>query len=86
MSRFDYIRYDEQSAAKQLEAKETVVAVEKIIDSIGHNFQTDVCDRAKENAIKALEECYMWIGKGIRDEQRIRDAGRTQLEEGRSAS
>lgn len=64
-SRFDYIAYDCMSQRDQEEAKKAAMALETVIDMI----MPELTNRAKENAINALEECYMWIGKGIRDQQ-----------------
>ena len=74
MSRFDYVKYDEHSQQVQAVAKDRVQAVEVVIDSIGS-------ERARQKALDALEECYMWIGKGVRDDQcALRGA---ELQEGR---
>lgn len=61
-SRFDYIKYDQVSQKHQEIAKEQVIFLEKFIETFA-----DSTNRA--NAIEALEECYMWIGKVIRDDQ-----------------
>ncbi len=62
MSRFDYVRYDELSVHAQANAKELVSDVECLIDDLKSG-------RAKSLAYTKLEECYMWIGKAIRDDQ-----------------
>lgn len=61
-SRFDYVKYDFASQKHQDIAKTQVIYLEKFIETFapGEN---------RANAIKALEECYMWIGKVIRDDQ-----------------
>lgn len=69
MSRFDYVRYDEKACAKQAEAKELCEKLEHFIETKLDN------GRAKALAFTKLEEVYMWLGKGIRDEQ-VLDAGR----------
>lgn len=61
-NRFSYARYDGIRAQKQQEAKALLEDVEAFINKIGP------C-RPASLALTALEECYMWIGKAIRDEQ-----------------
>lgn len=77
MSRFDYVKYDERAIANQAEFKKKCEELERRINNIGGMLDPLVdkafCSRAKENAIKSLEEVYMWIGKGIRDEQVARN-------------
>lgn len=77
-SRFDYIAYDETSQRDQLEAKKAVQGVETVIDMI----MPEMTNRAKEQAIICLEQCYMWIGKGIRDQQ-IKANGKATIQEQR---
>lgn len=87
MSRFDYVAYDEHSAADQRESKELVSRLETFIDSLGTDDATPVarktCGRAKALALTKLEECYMWIGKAIRDDQ-IERNGSAPLQETRN--
>ncbi|MCK5629791.1 MAG: hypothetical protein KAI26_04190 [Nanoarchaeota archaeon] len=66
MSRFDYIKYDERSIEDQKLAKEACVRLELLIGRLNKG-------RATSLAITNLEQCYMWIGKQIRDEQIARD-------------
>lgn len=75
-SRFDYVRYDGSSEAQQSHAKMRATALEELIEELDSS-------RAKDYAIKALEECYMWIGKGIRDDQ-IKRNGSAPLQEERN--
>jgi len=77
-NRFDYVAYDEQSKAIQQHAKIQVQCIENTINELGHSRYTAL-------ALNALEECYMWIGKSIRDDQIIRN-GKAQLQEERSDS
>ena len=63
MSRFDYIKYDGHAVLIQESAKSRVVAVEDFINS------EIISPRAKALALTKLEEVYMWIGKGLRDDQ-----------------
>lgn len=79
MSRFDYVKYDEYAI------------------QILNNFQFDVnqiethikmqlkSPRAVALALTKLEECYMWIGKAIRDDQ-IERNGSAELQEERGNS
>lgn len=76
MSRFDYVKYDENSQTKSNLLKSIFVSVEKYIDLELPN------SRAKSLAITALEECYMWVGKAIRDDQIARN-GSAELQEER---
>ena len=63
MTRFDYVKYDEQAKKIQADFKECFAqlssAVEKVLSS----------PRAKALVLTKLEEAYMWLGKGIRDDQ-----------------
>ena len=78
MSRFDYVAYDEQAQAQQLEAKEQAIVLESLIED-------SKSPRAKALALTKLEECYMWIGKAIRDDQ-IERNGSAELQEDRTNS
>ena len=62
MSRFDYVKYDAVAETRQALVKDKVQGLERVIDSLLNG-------RAKALAHTKLEECYMWIGKTIRDEQ-----------------
>ncbi len=77
MSRFDYVKYDETTQKVQERAKLLVQDVEHLI--------TVHCKpgRAQSLALTKLEECYMWIGKAIRDEQIVRN-GSAELQEART--
>jgi len=61
-SRFDYVRYDEQSANLQKKFKGACEALEDIAAGLPDS-------RAKSLFLTALEEAYMWTGKAIRDWQ-----------------
>lgn len=61
--RFDYIRYDEAHAELQ---SQFYLAFNEMNDVIENNLENG---RAKALAITKLEECYMWVGKQIRDQQ-----------------
>lgn len=53
---------DDEHTAKQVHAKQQVQNLECTIETLANG-------RAKSLALTSLEECYMWIGKAIRDEQ-----------------
>ncbi|MFN3453459.1 MAG: hypothetical protein ACK41T_00765 [Pseudobdellovibrio sp.] len=78
MSRFDYVAYDEKAQGQQLEAKEQVIVLESLINGLKS-------PRARASALTKLEECYMWIGKAIRDDQ-IERNGSAELQEERTNS
>jgi len=60
--RFEYVAFDDQAKDDQREAKLIAVCFESFIERLPGG-------RAQALALTALEECYMWIGKAIRDEQ-----------------
>lgn len=63
MSRFDYVAYDQVATNRQQAFKISMQRLEE-------NINTHVnCPRSKALALTKLEEVYMWIGKGIRDDQ-----------------
>lgn len=62
-NRFSYIRYNEESVAKQEAFKAMFEAIE------GYTDKNLMEGRAKSLLLTALEEAYMWSGKAIRDEQ-----------------
>lgn len=76
MSRFDYVKYDEQAQCDQERMKGVVSSLESHIDA------TIKCGRSKSLALTKLEEVYMWIGKGIRNDQIARN-GSAELQEER---
>lgn len=67
-SRFDYIRYDQMSADAQESLKKKYQEIEAMVAA----HLPD--GRAKSLCLTALEESYMWTGKGIRDSQIARDS------------
>ena len=82
MSRFDYIKYDDRAQIAQETAKTQVTKLERIInEDLGHIAG----DLEKKFAIQKLEECYMWIGKAIRNDQIARN-GSAPLQEERTNS
>lgn len=74
MSRFNYIRYDGQSLAIQQHAKIQASFLEDTINELAPS-------RATNLALDHLEECYMWIGKAIRDDQVNRNVNLVLQEE-----
>jgi hypothetical protein len=75
MGRFDYVRYHEQAESQQAAAKTLCQNLKQVINNLG-------VGRAQSLAFTKLEECYMWIGKAIRDEQ-IKRNGTAELQEER---
>lgn len=63
MSRYDYVKYDDQTSAFQAEFKNRFEALSTFVDSaIGSG-------RASSLVHTKLEEAYMWVGKALRDKQ-----------------
>jgi hypothetical protein len=79
MNRFDYVKYDDKAVTDQTKLKEEFQKMESLVDS------TIESPRAKALVHTKLEEAYMWVGKGIRDDQFKRN-GTAPLQETRSAS
>lgn len=79
MSRFDYVKYDSQATTNQEAFKSMVTETETHINA---SIQ---CARSKALALTKLEEVYMWIGKGIRNDQ-INRTGLSELQEERTNS
>lgn len=79
MSRFDYVKYDEKGTALQASMKDNFTHIETLID------RNCISPRAKALALTKLEECYMWVGKAIRDDQISRN-GTAELQEERNNS
>jgi len=73
MSRFDYIKYDDIALNQQLRIKNEIIKLEGYVNELSGN---------KEVILSKLEECYMWIGKLIRDNQIHRNIS-TKLNESR---
>ena len=76
MSRFDYVKYDEKSVAIQDLLKQQIQILEKCVDD---NIQDP---RSKALVMTKLEEAYMWMGKGVRNDQ-INRNGSAPLQEER---
>ena len=73
--RLDYVKYDETAQGLQDAAKQQCGDIVKMIEAMG-------AGRAQSIALTKIEECYMWIGKAIRDHQVMRNGG-AQLQEER---
>lgn len=78
VSRFDYVKYDEQSIQDQMFVKQVCEKLADMIEAQGPG-------RATALALTKLEECYTWLGKAIRDNQ-IKRNGEAQLQEERTNS
>lgn len=76
MSRFDYVLYDETATKDQANFKGELRSLE------GHVNVAIKCPRSKALILTKLEEAYMWIGKGIRNDQ-IERNGSAKLQESR---
>jgi len=70
MSRFDYVKYDQQAIAEQDVVKQLSEQLETVINNIQDERGLG---RSQYLALTKLEECYMWIGKAIRDSQIYRN-------------
>lgn len=79
MSRFDYVKYDEQACKKQEVFKEKFVTLAELVEQ---NLKPG---RAQSLVLTKLEESYMWVGKAVRDEQTLRN-GACELQEERGNS
>lgn len=68
--RFDYVKYDvtaqEKSAVFKKKCQELEELAKNLLKPPREGYS---CGRAIENALNALEETFMWLGKAIRDEQ-----------------
>jgi len=74
MSRFSYVKYDDKAAEQQKGFKE-------MHELLAQNIEQLSDGRGKALALTKLEECYMWIGKAIRDDQIKRNGGAEELPE-----
>jgi hypothetical protein len=62
MSRFDYVKYDEETQKLQADFKRMFELVAAPIEQLPQG-------RPQSIALTKLEECYMWVGKALRDMQ-----------------
>lgn len=75
--RFNYVRYDQQAMKTQAALKEKHSELERMI------VRELPPGRGQSLALTKLEECYMWVGKAIRDDQ-VKRNGSAPLQEERS--
>lgn len=71
-SRFNHIQYDIKAQDDQGKARYLASSLETFIVNIGimqNKLPSVNCSRAKSLAITKLEECYMWIGKALKEDQ-----------------
>lgn len=80
MNRFDYIAYDPQSMKIQADIKHVTKQLEALIET------SVTCPRSKAVALTNLEIVYMWVGKGIRNDQVMRSQLPPTLKEERNNS
>lgn len=78
-TRFDYIAYDETASTCQHVFKRELTLFEDAVENLIK------CPRSKALALTKIEEAYMWIGKGIRNDQIARN-GSAPLQESRGNS
>ena len=78
MNTFDYIQYDSLAAGRQERVKAQCIELAHFIATLGQG-------RPQSLALTKLEECYMWIGKAIRDDQ-IKRVGECEHQEKRGNS
>jgi hypothetical protein len=62
MNRFEYVKYDEIAIADQ-------AAFKSMCEKLAASIEVLPSGRAQCLALNKLEECYMWIGKALRDAQ-----------------
>lgn len=79
MSRFGYVKYDDESCRKQALLKNKCEELEVLIEKEIPFSKESIA--AKTKAINNLEIAYMWIGKAIRDEQIARNKDTEPQEE-----
>jgi hypothetical protein len=78
MSKFDYVKYDQEATDKQ-------DCFKRKFKELDFEVQNLKPGRATSLVYTKLEEAYMWIGKAIRDEQLLRNKD-TELQETRCNS
>lgn len=74
MSRFDYVKYDDEAVMHQVVFKSAFEAMETLALTLKPG-------RAQALVLTKLEEAYMWVGKAIRDEQIARNGSAPLQEE-----
>lgn len=68
-SRFDYVAYDPKSQ----ELSATFKAKFEELESLCNQLEEG---RPKSVVMTKMEECFMWVGKSIRDSQLKKNAGK----------
>lgn len=63
MGRFDYVKYDEETALTSVAFKTEFERLSDLVESVLKS------PRAKALVQTKLEEAYMWVGKALRDDQ-----------------
>lgn len=76
MNRFDYVKYDDEATKLQFAFKCEFTELAELIESHCES------PRARALALTKLEECYMWVGKALSDDQ-IKRNGSAPLQEER---
>lgn len=71
---FDYVKYDDVAAQEQARFKAEFIALEASVKTLPNG-------RGKSLALTKLEECYMWVGKALRDDQIARNGSAPLQEE-----
>ena len=74
MSRFDHVKFDPEHESTRKVLRVLVESLENCIDMISID---KAAGRSKAMAMTKLEECYMWAGKAVRDDQ-VAIAGRAE--------
>lgn len=84
--RFGFVSYDEGALKDSASAKVLAKKLETLVEGIGYACGLPSKDvaRAKEMALTHLEECFMWIGKAIRDDQIQRNQEKGEQKNGRN--
>lgn len=73
MSRFDYVKYDENAIKLQAGIKTVVEGLEQTLDAFVPPGKPSEAGRYRALAITALEEFYTWVGKAIKENQIARN-------------
>lgn len=66
MNKFAYVKYDDVTSAKSAMFKKMVEDLQQQIELLG-------AGREQQTASYKLEECFMWIGKALKEEQIRKD-------------
>ena len=71
--RFDYVEFDASSQNASDDLRQRFQKIEELIVGLGPG-------RSVALALTHLEECYMWVGKSIRDAQLAEDQTMRELD------